>query len=624
MKKNKRFFGLHFDFHASNTAKIGSRTDFEDIEWYINEAKPDFIQCDSKGHPGNCSYPTKLGNAADNLAGDNLRVWCDAAKKHGVPIYVHYSGVFNQRYAKEHPSEAALDKDGNVTDKISLFGNYVSELLIPQLKEMIDEYGIDGAWVDGECWAVRRDYSKKAKPYLSEGMTEREHNKIMRDAFLRYVRTYVDALHEYKPDFMITSNWMFSDYMPEKPSVNIDFMSGDFPHNNSIHAARFLARCVAAQNMSWDLMAWAFEQAHSVQKTAVQLSQEAASVLMLGGGFSLYITQNQDGSARRVKNSHLRKTSDFVHARRMLFEKKPIAQVGILFSEKSYYELSNIYMNEGASEPIIGALNAVLDAQYTAGIIMEYQTDALLNYDIVLVPEWENISDEMTNALVEYAKSGGNLVLVGASCCASFGKLLEKDFGEIYERRAFIFDEDGNFSGVSGTNDTFSTRARKCRVLDIKNGDERLYSNGDLRDEWLYAYRIDNCENGKVAFIPFDFGSDYFDGRTYIHINFIKKLLHSLSAPVVEINRKMIDITMQKQENGIFVNLLNMNQGRHSLEYLVYDEISPIYDIEVFVDGEYKKVEMLLGEEFSYEVLDGKTKIRLKKLDIHSVISLKQ
>lgn len=281
-------------------------------------------------------------------------------------------------------------------------------------------------------------------------------------------------------------------------------------------------------------------------------------------------------------------------------------------------------MNEGASEPIIGALNAVLDAQYTAGIIMEYQTDALLNYDIVLVPEWENISDEMTNALVEYAKSGGNLVLVGASCCASFGKLLEKDFGEIYERRAFIFDEDGNFSGVSGTNDTFSTRARKCRVLDIKNGDERLYSNGDLRDEWLYAYRIDNCENGKVAFIPFDFGSDYFDGRTYIHINFIKKLLHSLSAPVVEINRKMIDITMQKQENGIFVNLLNMNQGRHSLEYLVYDEISPIYDIEVFVDGEYKKVEMLLGEEFSYEVLDGKTKIRLKKLDIHSVISLKQ
>jgi len=68
----ERFFGLHFDFHADNETEIGLRTNAEDIEAYLEAAKPDFIQCDCKGHPGNSSYPTKVGHAADNLKKDNI------------------------------------------------------------------------------------------------------------------------------------------------------------------------------------------------------------------------------------------------------------------------------------------------------------------------------------------------------------------------------------------------------------------------------------------------------------------------------------------------------------------------------------------------------------------------
>ena len=64
---HKRFFGFHFDFHAGNETEIGLNTDPADIEWYIDQGKPDFIQCDCKGHPGNCSYPTQIGNPADKL-----------------------------------------------------------------------------------------------------------------------------------------------------------------------------------------------------------------------------------------------------------------------------------------------------------------------------------------------------------------------------------------------------------------------------------------------------------------------------------------------------------------------------------------------------------------------------
>ncbi len=93
---NNRFFGLHFDFHAKNDVEIGLRTNPEDILWYIREARPDFVQCDCKGHEGNSSYFTKVGKPADKLKVDNLRIWCDTVHKAGLPIYMHYSGVIDE------------------------------------------------------------------------------------------------------------------------------------------------------------------------------------------------------------------------------------------------------------------------------------------------------------------------------------------------------------------------------------------------------------------------------------------------------------------------------------------------------------------------------------------------
>lgn len=621
MEKKKRFFGLHFDFHAGNDVEIGIRTEPADIEWYIKEARPDFIQCDCKGHPGNCSYPTKVGKAADKIVNDNLRIWCDTAKKHEIPIFMHYSGVWDVEYTKAHPEDAAWDKDGNPTGKISLFGRYVHDILIPQFKELIDMYGIDGVWIDGDDWAVERDYSELAKPYLWEGMTEVEHNRVMHDAFLRYVKTYVDALHEYHPGFMVTSNWMYTSYIPEKPTVDIDFISGDYPHNNSVHAARYEGRCIAAQNMPWDLMAWGFEWTHFADKPAIQLQQEAAAVLMLGGGFQMYLRQNKDGSAQKNRSGRIREIADFVHARRMLFEKKPIAQVGVLYSADSYYQKSNIFNAAGATNALIGTLNAVLDAQYTANIILEYQLDTLKNYEIVIVPEWEFMSEATKQALADYAKNGGKLVVIGAECTRQLGEVCGQNFGEIKEfMQMYLLDEAGGFAGITDC----AFRKRPCRVLDIKTGDDMLYEMADLRNAMLPASRVDAFGTGNIAWIPFDFGTDYFDARTYIHTNFIKKILNKLSAPFVEINRKMIDLSMQEQENGMILNLLNMNQGRHTQEILIYDEIAPIYEVELLIHKAYRKVTMPLGEEFSYETGADTTKICLKRLDIHSILLLEE
>lgn len=618
--EHERFFGLHFDFHANNEVEIGENTNIEDIEKYIKDAKPDFIQCDCKGHPGNSCYPTKVGKAADKLKADNLRVWVDAAKKNNTPIYVHYSGIWDAEYLKKYPEDAALylDNDWNIA-AVSMFSNYLDKLMIPQIKELITEYDIDGMWVDGDCWAVQRDYSECAKPYLWEGITHEEHDNLMKETFFKYLKKYVDELHNFKPDFKITSNWMYSSYVPEKPEIAIDFISGDYHSSDSAYSARYEGRCMAAQNMPWDLMAWGFsgEGFHGnvgyEEKNAKQLMQEAAVSISLGGGFQVYMLQNSDGSARRSKSERLKELGEFMRARRMCYRKTPVAQVGIFYSVESRYKKSNIFNQSSSTKCLIGALNCVLDTQYTANVILEYQIDTLSAYDVVLVPEWEFINNDIKNKLLEYAKCGGNLLIIGAEISKQFGELTGDNI-KIFDKgiKKYIMDDNGEFAQVMGS------------FAELENGEENTYFEADTRYPSIPAYSIKKYGNGKVSYIPFNLGTMYCDRKPFITVNFLKKVLNSLKKPIAEVNKSHIDITMQKIDNGYLLNLVNMSQSRHELNVMVYDEIPEICNVEITLNKEYKNITMPFGEKFEIIKNEGKTVIKLERLDIHSIILLEE
>lgn len=630
MKNIKRQFGLHFDFHASNDAVIGKNTNAEDIEKYILDTQPDFIQCDSKGHPGISSYPTKVGTPANEFAKDNLKIWCETAKKYNIPIFVHHSGVWDTEYIKNHPEDAELDSNGKpyYEKSISFFGKYEDNLLIPQLKELISEYHIDGVWVDGEVWAVHRDYSENIKPYLHEGITKEEHNKIMREAFLRYVKKYVDELHAFAPDFKIMSNWLYSSYMPQKPEINVDYLSGDFVPNDSAFAARFEARCLAVQNRLWDLMAWSFSHPKYTEKPSVQLCQEAAVVLSLGGGFQIYITQNRDGSARKYTGNRLKEVANFVHARKELYGKKPLAQIGVLYSADSYYKKADVFNSRGHFDHLVGTVNAFLDAQYTVNIVYEYQLDECFDYELLVIPQWEYISDTNKAKLIKYAENGGKLVIIGAECCKQFGSLINEEFDVIKDLKQFFICSNDLFASCGSLEiqeSNYSDKENKreyLAVCNLKKGNGNIYSSQDIGSAILPSYRTDNCSKGTITFIPFDFGTDYYSAGSCVFEGYLRGVINSIAEPFITTNQTNIDITLQENGDGIILNLINMRQSRHSLNYPVYDRIESVSDVELTINKPFAKVEMPLGETFSYETTNSKTVIKLSKLDIHSIVKI--
>lgn len=143
---------------------IGRRVTPRRVREVLERLKPDYVQIDCKGHPGVTSYPSRFGTAAASFARDPLRIWRRETARAGVALYMHYSGVWDTAAVKAHPAWAAVDAAGKRSDRItSVFGPYVDKLMIPQLLELAREYGVDGVWVDGDCWATVRDYSPRAR-----------------------------------------------------------------------------------------------------------------------------------------------------------------------------------------------------------------------------------------------------------------------------------------------------------------------------------------------------------------------------------------------------------------------------------------------------------------------------
>ena len=113
-------------------------------------------------------------------------------------------------------------------------------LMIPQLRELAGEYGVDGAWVDGDCWGTAIDHGEAAvRGFREQTGSEAVPRKpgdpfwaewlaFHREGYRRYLRHYVDELRASHPGFQVISNWAFSDHMPEPVSAKVAALSGDF------------------------------------------------------------------------------------------------------------------------------------------------------------------------------------------------------------------------------------------------------------------------------------------------------------------------------------------------------------------------------------------------------------
>ena len=637
LKRADSFLGIHFDFHAgADCTEIGKNTTREMIESVLDQVHPDYIQVDCKGHPGLSSYPTKVGNQAPGFVGDPLRLIRQVTAERGVGLYMHYSGVWDSQAIRLHPDWAAINADGKPNpNATSFFGPYADKLLIPQLCELAGDYGVDGAWVDGECWASVPDYGPAALKAFREatGIETVPRGpadagwylflQFNRDAFRKYLRHYITEVKRVQPEMQLCSNWAFTDHMPEPVSAPVDFLSGDYSPEDSVNSARLSARYLARQDKPWDLMAWSFARVPGEpaarQKSAVQLEREAAAVLALGGGFQAYFTQRRDGSIKLDQMPVMAEVAKFCRARQAICHHAvPVPQVALVYSTAAHYREINGLFSRDLSK-LNGTLQALLENQQSVEVVGEHHlAGRLADYPLIVIPECEYLDPEFKQALVGYVQGGGNLLLVGPKSAALF----QSELGITLERQPQggnrYLEHGGALVSAKGQTQTVNL-GPKAEAFG------RLHEANDLNSPAHPAASITSLGSGKIAATYFAFSRAYLANRSDVARQYLGDLAHQLFAkPMVEVKGStQVDVAVNRIGGRLAINLVNTAGPHADMKAPIHDSIAPIGPLKITIrtDKAPSKITVEPGSQpIAFETQAGETRLTLSRLDIHSVI----
>lgn len=592
LRREDSFLGVHFDFHAGPDCKeVGRNVSPEMVNAIIDKVHPDFMQIDCKGHGGYSSYPTEVGNPAPGFVCDPMQIWRDVTKSRGVSLFVHYSGVWDFRAVELHPEWAVMDGEGRRSKKItSVYGPYVDSLMIPQLKELAGKYGMDGAWVDGECWGTAPDYSpgtvesfKKATgadavPQTPSDPYWYEWKEFHREAFRKYLRHYTEEMHKSYPDFQLCSNWAFTHHMSEPVSADVDFLSGDYAPQNSVNSARIAGRYLANQGLPWDLMAWsfAFDNGPIGQKPAVQLKREAAVTMALGGGIQMYFLQNRDGSVRLDELDAMSEVAGFVRERQAFCQHSTqIPQVALLLSTADFrhydHPEDSLWLYPNYTGKAAGVLQCLLENQYSVDVAGEaVLSENAGRFPLVVVPECEYLEPEFCSTLLEYAKTGGSLLVIGEKSTARFSELANV-----------------SCSHVSDSDICFG--------------------------------------KGKIGFMPHDFSEEYES----VHSENLRERLATtvdvlFPEPAVRVGGSpFVDVSLRSLGANTYIHLVNTSGDHRHADFI--HGIDPVGPLSVSVACPSRPSEIRLrpsGKPLDFEYRDGKATFGLEELDIYDIVEI--
>jgi hypothetical protein len=653
------YWGLHFDRHAQiGFTNIGSSLTESMIDSLIKSTHPDFIQVDSKGHPGISSYPSMIGQKATSYEKDPLLLFRKVTKKYNVQLYAHYSGVKDLNYVKLHPDQARIDENG-MPDKecTSLWGNYTDNLLIPQLTELALTYKLDGAWVDGEAWAVEPDYNTVAITEFknSTGFTNiprniqepnyKEFLEFNRLKFQSYLRKYTNAIHKVAPNFQITSNWAFSGLMPEAmhEDIKLDFLSGDIDPEDAINSANWESRCLASRGKTWDLLSWGFIPPTTV-KSYQQLCQEAASVISMGGAYQVYYMQNDDLSLKSNMFKKLSDLSSFVLLRKEFCKGvKTIPQIGLFYSNAGWKHNTDFVYKPAGDDNIKGILNALLDSQNSVNVILSSQLIAKLNdYPVIVIPDWEIIEDEFIEPLKQYVKNGGNLLVIGAVVTRKFDDILGVEEQQLPKKINQLLCFENEFASLPGfyyEPNNILTRWYNRKWIDLPGesrdvrplNDTKVIANFYSTDDTSAVYRksvsatVRKYGKGRIAGVYSDLGIAYRSSHSFVIRDLLSKLVSEIySNPLVKVKGSHeISVIPTTKKGNLYIQLINTAGNHANPNTRGFDEIPILQNIEVNIRTNAKPKSVKLQPDdlaLSINFSNGITKVVLPKLKIQSTI----
>jgi hypothetical protein len=636
------FFGLHFDLHANAADTVlGRDLTPEHLRQRLLTVRPDWVQCDCKGHAGYTSWPTRVGSTSPGVVRDALRIHRDVTRELGLPLVMHYSGVWDTRALELHPEWAVIDAAGkpspNNTCRLSA---YRDELMIPQMLELVREYDVDGFWVDGENWASQPCWCPRCRAeYVRRGGGEPPTSPdqpgwaqwlaFQRDLFVAHVTAYADAVHAVKPACTVVSNWMYTVRQPDAMSAPVDYLSGDYDWIWGADRAAVEGRLLDGRRVDWDLMAWGFTKSGEMSgpvpwctKTAVHLCAELAEVVALGGAVSIYDNPQRGGRLTDWHMATFGQVAEFCRERDVCRHSVSRSEVAVLHLADSYYAANDPLFNYGAAvQPVEGALHALLETQHSTDLLTAADArERLADYKLVVVPEQTNLSPALAAALEAYAAGGGRVLLSGAHLAVATPELVgARRVGEALG--PIWLPIDGQAAPLGG--DWYAVEGSAPAVL-------RALDQQEVEANATQAVVVTRRAVGAGAILAVH--GPFFRQYFLAHFPLLRRLIGSLIEDLgiawdlrVEAPAR-VEVIARRKDGSDLINLLNRGAAEMLMpRRTIIEELAPALDVTVGLrraapPAEVSCVPATPGLEWSHD--GGWLTIRVPRVEIHTVLAV--
>ncbi len=651
------FFGIHYDLHAQeNDTALGSELTAENLRDCLARVRPDWIQCDCKGHPGWTSWPTGVGSTSPGVVRDSLQLHRDVCREMGIRLGMHYSGVMDCRAVQQHPDWARVGAEGRPSDRATCpLSDYDEQLMIPQMLEIVETYDVDGFWVDGENWAAAPCWCERCKAEFAgrigidpadipAGPGEDHWPAWLafhRALFVEHVRRYAEAVHARKPDCAVCSNWMYTIRQPEPLAVPVDYLSGDYMPNFGAYRAALEARLLDAREPSWDLMAWSFtrnwQTGRSVYKTALHLCQEVAEVVALGGAVMVYDKPERTGRLVEWHHDILGEVADFCRARKpFAFGSVSVSDVAVLHPVGAYYAANDPLFNYGgAVDGVEGALHALLETHRSTDVLCE---DAALvrmtDYALVVVPGASRLSAELVAVLEAFARGGGHVLLTGEAAAGELPALVGAEpLGEPLELTAkaaagwgsVYLPVGGEAEGVSGT-----WRAVRCTdAQPLATALAGFEPEINATDHVIATRRHVGC--GTVTAVHGPVFRNYLHDHSPRLRRWLAGLIDGLGIPwraELPGAPARLEMVLRDHAGRRMIHLVNRGAGEMTYDKrAIVDELPPILDVmlRLRLDAPPKAVTLQPACEplaHTWDADAGIAEVRIPRVEVHDIVAV--
>ena len=433
-----RFKKIYRDFDAEAAAQIFKDTGFQMVSYMAMD--------------GPSYYPTKIGVPHQGLDRDFVGEMTRALKKRSIRTIVYLSASREPRFHKEHPdwiynsdpSRKMVDvgKIGNMAS-VCLNSPWVEKVAIPQYKEILDWYDVDGFFIDGVhqpflesncyCKYCRELYDREVGGNIPTDDSDPGafvYRKWANRRMELYMEKVYRALVEIKPETAILNNgqWMVSRYPvtpPEyvmhvcwdTPTPNVGFYSYNFSEEG-----RYLSTLADVRpDITWSCMAIdGYSWGDFTMREPEAFMHESAILLAACGRTYLsdnpYPSGNPDQALMDAYSAVNKQTIDLEpHLKNC----KPVKDVAVLHSADSVWSKAPIIPCTGwrpspAYQSVCGAHKALIEGHVQMGIVnSEVFLKTIDEYNALILADQRILSSEEIAAIRQFVRNGGFLVATG-------------------------------------------------------------------------------------------------------------------------------------------------------------------------------------------------------------------